>query len=358
MTEPTEADEIRYRMLEPVGQFAREKLGESGETEAVRRRHAAFFLTLAEEAEPELMGPEQTKWLERLETEHDNLRVALSWALEKGKAELGLRLGGSLGEFWFLRGHLEEGRRWLEAVLAEGEAPESARARPLGRAAWIAWEQGDYERSVALSEECVALSRKLGDETEVAFALYALGMAELNRNELERAQALLEEAATLERASGDTADVARVLSVLGLVAVVSHDHERAITLHREGLALARRTEDELAIGLSLRMGALAYSDRGTIGERMRSRRKASNGPGDRGPYTKSVTTCMLRRCWPVHKGGLFARPGCGGRRWPCAKASAPASCPSKATITGPTSPPRARNWTSLRGRRVGRKAGR
>jgi DNA-binding CsgD family transcriptional regulator/tetratricopeptide (TPR) repeat protein len=108
----------------------------------------------------------------------------------------------------------------------------------------------------------VALSRKLGDETEIAFALYALGMAELNRNELERARALLEEAATLERASGDTADVARVLSVLGLVAVVSHDYEGAITLHREGLELARSAEDELAIGLSLRMGALAYSARG------------------------------------------------------------------------------------------------
>jgi predicted ATPase/DNA-binding CsgD family transcriptional regulator len=252
----------RYRLLETVRQYASEKLEESDEAGEVRSRHAAWFVALAEEAEPHLKGYRQEAWLGSLETEHDNLRVALSWAVERRKAELGLRLGGALGEFWFLRGYLDEGRRWLEAALANGEAPESARARPLGRAAWIAWEQGDYERSVALSEECVALSRKLGDATGVAFALYALGMAELNRNELGRARVLLEEAATLERASGDTADVARVLAVLGLVAVVEHDYQRAIALHEEGLAVARRTEDDLAIGLSLRMGALAYSGRG------------------------------------------------------------------------------------------------
>jgi predicted ATPase/DNA-binding CsgD family transcriptional regulator len=252
----------RYRLLETVRQYAAEKLEESGEEAKVRSRHAAWFLALAEEAEPYLKGHQQEAWLGRLETEHDNLRVALSWVLELGKAELGLRLGGALGEFWFLRGYLDEGRRWLEAALAKEEAPESARARPLGRAAWIAWEQGDYERSVALSEECVALSRKLGDATGVAFALYALGMAELNRNDLERAWELLEEAATLERASGEKADVARVLSVLGLVAVVRHDYEGAKALHEECLALARRAEDELAIGLSLRMGALAYSGLG------------------------------------------------------------------------------------------------
>ncbi len=254
--------DARYRLLETVRQYGQEKLEESGEAERVRSRHAAWFVALAEDAEPHLKGHRQAAWLQRLEIEHDNLRVALSWALERGGAEPGLRLAGALGEFWYLRGHLDEGRRWLEAALAKGEAPESARIKPLGRAAWIAWEQGDYERSVALSEECVALSRKLGDETGVAFALYALGMAELNRNELGRAWALLEEALTLERASGDTADIARVLAVLGLVAVVRHDYERAVALHEEGLMLARRAEDDLAIGLSLRMGALAYSGRG------------------------------------------------------------------------------------------------
>ena len=88
---------VRYRLLEPIRQYAREKLEESGEGEEVRRRHAAFFLALAEEAEPRLRGPEDREWLERLEREHDNLRAALSWALERGEAELGLRLAGALG---------------------------------------------------------------------------------------------------------------------------------------------------------------------------------------------------------------------------------------------------------------------
>ncbi|MBA2714724.1 MAG: AAA family ATPase, partial [Rubrobacteraceae bacterium] len=113
---------VRYRMLEPVRQYAREKLEGSGEVDDVRSRHAAFFLTLAEEAEPELKGARQEAWLERLEREHDNLRAALSWTLERDEVEIPLRFGAALGEFWHMRGHLNEGRRWLEATLAKGDA--------------------------------------------------------------------------------------------------------------------------------------------------------------------------------------------------------------------------------------------
>ena len=95
VAEATGGGGVRYRMLEPIRQYAREKLQEGGEGEEVRRRHASFFLALAEEAEPRLRGPEDMEWLERLEVEHDNLRAALSWALERGEAELGLRSGGS-----------------------------------------------------------------------------------------------------------------------------------------------------------------------------------------------------------------------------------------------------------------------
>jgi predicted ATPase len=114
--------EARYRLLETVRQYAAEKLDESGEAEAVRERHARHYLALAEEAEPELTGTQQEAWLGRLETEHDNLRAALSWALAHGEAELGLRLGSALGEFWHMRGYLGEGRRWLEAALAKVDA--------------------------------------------------------------------------------------------------------------------------------------------------------------------------------------------------------------------------------------------
>src|SRR3712207_7611956 len=103
-------------MLEPVRQYAREKREESGETEWVRRRHLSFFLALAEEAEPRLRSPEDVEWLESLEADHDNLREGLSWALERGKGHLAVRLCGALGGFWLTQGNLGEGREWLEAA--------------------------------------------------------------------------------------------------------------------------------------------------------------------------------------------------------------------------------------------------
>ena len=109
----------RFRLLEPVRQYAWEKLSSSGEGEAVWRRHAEFFLALAEEAKPELEGPRQVEWLDRLQTEHDNLRAALSWSLERG-IDLGPRIAGALSLFWYTRGYLSEGRTYLEAVARSG----------------------------------------------------------------------------------------------------------------------------------------------------------------------------------------------------------------------------------------------
>src|SRR5688572_13755648 len=110
--------EPRFVMLETIHEFAREKLQGSGEAEQIKRVHAEYFLTLAEEAFPELRGPDQLEWLERLEAEHDNIRTALSWALEGKEVEVALRLGGALSWFWSMRGYYGEGRRWLEEALA------------------------------------------------------------------------------------------------------------------------------------------------------------------------------------------------------------------------------------------------
>src|SRR5215207_1666411 len=257
-------DEARYRMVEPIRQYGLERLEQRGDADAARRRHAAFFLALAEEAEPELRGSNQRGWLERLEMEHDNLRAALSWALgQEEETELGLRLGGALGEFWHLRGHLSEGRRWLQAGLAKGEATlTAARARALARAGYIAWEQGDYAHSVALSEESLTLSRKLGDAAGAAAALYTLGWAAMFGDQVERALVLIEEAITLQRAAGDTAGVARSLLILGFVANYRRDYEQATALYEESLMLAREAGDGFAIALSLGVGALAALGRG------------------------------------------------------------------------------------------------
>jgi predicted ATPase len=155
VAEATDEGGVRYGMLEPVRQYAWEKLRESDEAEAIQGRHAVFFLAVAEEAEPELIRSNQREWLRRLETEHDNLRAALSWSLQRGEAELTLRLEGVLWRFWLRRGHWSEGRRWLEEGLAQDgmAAPYVVRARVLDGLASMVEGQGDFTRAFALYEE-------------------------------------------------------------------------------------------------------------------------------------------------------------------------------------------------------------
>ncbi len=130
--------EQRFDMLETIHEYAAEQLEASGEAEAVRRRHAAYFLAMAEVAEPHLQGAEQRSWLDRLELDHDNLRAALQWTLGSGEADMALRLSAALGEFWWPRGFISEGRRWLEGALElPGTAPaQHEQKRCTGPASW------------------------------------------------------------------------------------------------------------------------------------------------------------------------------------------------------------------------------
>jgi predicted ATPase len=264
VAEATERDGVRYRMLEMIRQYARKKLQEDEESDATLRRHANLFLALAEEAEPELKGPRQQEWLERLELEHDNFRAALTWALEGGEPQLALRLSGALGEFWHMRGHLSEGRQWLQSALAaQGSAYSmSARAKAITWAAHIAWEQGDYERSITLSNASLTLFRTRRDGAGVANALSNLAWAALFQNELEQASTMAEEALTLQRKLGHTVGIIRALQTLGLVAATGHDYDRAAALYEESLMLARKAGDSFGIVLSLGIGALASLGKG------------------------------------------------------------------------------------------------
>src|SRR5215211_7750321 len=185
---------VRYRMLEPIRQYATEKLEESDDADEVKGRHAAFFLALAEEAEPELAGPQQNVWVERLEGEHDNIREALSWVLERGEGELALRLGAALWRFWHVRGYLSEGTRWMEQALAGGgPAPAQTRVKVLEGMGWLVQLLGDTERAEATYEEMLKLSRELGDKGNTATALNSLGTLALAQGDNERARAQLEE---------------------------------------------------------------------------------------------------------------------------------------------------------------------
>jgi predicted ATPase len=143
--------EPRLVMLETIHEYGLERLAASGELEVVARQHAAYFLALAEEAEPKLMSAEQGRWLNRLERERDNLRAALRWALERGEMETALRLSGALGRYWFKHGYLSEGRRWLdEGLSGKSAVAPSARAKALTSAGLLAHYQGDLSRAAGL----------------------------------------------------------------------------------------------------------------------------------------------------------------------------------------------------------------
>ena len=249
---PRAGVEVRYGMLEPVRQYALEKLKESREAEETRTRHAAFFLALSERAEPELWKPDQLEWLDLLESESDNLRAALSWTIERGHGEVGLRLSVALQRFWSVRGYLEEGRRWLETALSACPSPEpSIRAQALHGIGRMALEQGDRTLADRVLQESVALRRSLGDKRGMAASLQGLAEVALWERDYERAAMLCTESVALRREIDDKQGLATSLNISGLVETHRGDHERALALHEEGLAVARQAGDTWAVAVHL-----------------------------------------------------------------------------------------------------------
>jgi predicted ATPase/DNA-binding SARP family transcriptional activator/DNA-binding CsgD family transcriptional regulator len=241
---PGEEGVVRFRMLEPIRQYAQERLQESGTAEWVRERHAQYYLALAQEAEPELEGADQIRWMDRLEAEHDNLRAVLSWALEDGQAELGLRLAGTLRLFWVGHSHYSEGRRWYEEGLKRGlSAPQEVRANALVGAGSFMASLGDLELARERLEDGLALYRQVGDRRGAATCLRTLGWIRFQLGDWERAVALLDEALPLARESASIRDTCNALSTLAYLAACRGDLERAQVLGEESLAIAREAGD-------------------------------------------------------------------------------------------------------------------
>jgi non-specific serine/threonine protein kinase len=232
--------EARYRLLETIRQYGAERLENSGEGPEVRRRHAGFFVALAEGLEPAMWGAEEAAWLGRLEAEHDNLRAALSWAIERD-AGVALRLAGALRWFWYWRGNYGEGRGWLDAALAKGGgASAAALAKALHGSGWLAHDQGDMGRAEAAAQEGVELSRNAEIEGSYAASFRnLLGEASRHRGDYQQALALLEEGTALYREAGDKRGVAWGLFLMGNATSLRSDHARATALYEEGLALCR-----------------------------------------------------------------------------------------------------------------------
>jgi non-specific serine/threonine protein kinase len=236
----------RYRLLETIRQCGRERL--DGSEDEVGHRHAGFFVELAEKAE--LSGSDQAWWLTRLQSEHDNLRAALSWSLgEKWDVGFGVRLAAALGPFWFARGYLSEGRRWLESAVSQsGRAAPHARASALTGAGWLATFQDEYGAAKILIEEGLALYRELGDKKGIASSIAYLGFVSVlgQRDDVPLAT-LLEEAARLKPVLQDRRTLANLLVLEGLVALGRGDLEQAVALNEEGLALFREVSDVLGV---------------------------------------------------------------------------------------------------------------
>jgi predicted ATPase len=171
---PVEPGQARFSMLETIREYALEQLRAAGEADAIGGRHAHFYTTLVEQAEPKLTGADQARWLDRLEAEHANLQVALRWASQTGDTEMALLLAARLWRFWQLRGHFAEGRRWLEDVLAAEGPASMARAKALIGLAGLCYWQGDWDAAEAAYGHARELAKGLEDwwlELEALFGL-------------------------------------------------------------------------------------------------------------------------------------------------------------------------------------------
>lgn len=240
----------RFRLLETLRQYGWERLQEQDETDAIQQRHAEYYLALAEAAEPQLTGPEQKAWLERFGQEHDNLRAALVWM--EGRPDLRLRLVAAIWRFWYVRGHLVEGRSWLDRALAPSSNMDpQARARALFAAAGLAWAQSDHQQAIAFGLESQRLCRDLGDKRGVAHAFDVLGLVAEDRGEWGASAAYYNEGLALYRELGDAWGIALLLNNLGVVALDQADYARATGLFEESFTLRRQLEDKQGMAFTL-----------------------------------------------------------------------------------------------------------
>jgi len=304
LTVQVHGDDVRYRLLETVRQYAADRLRELGDEETVQR-HADWCLTLAETAEPELTGDRQGHWFTTLESEHDNVRAALAYLDATQQRELQLRLAVALSRFWYVRGHLVDARRRLDEALADaGGQPASLRRRALTAASATALLQGDYEAATRYAEAALAAARESGESNLVANALSNLGAIVLAAGDTGRAAVVLEDAVALAREVGDTRIAALAINNLGDLALTTGDYERARPLFEESHALLEARGDHANLARSLfNQGAVALmlGDEPTAGARFRDGLALASETGDK----EDIAWCL------EGLGALAARSGHG-----------------------------------------------
>ena len=254
--------EGRYRLLETVRQYAREKLVESGSIAAIQRRHALFYLGFAEAIEPAINTVGRAACLAQLDREHDNLRSALSWAI-RDEPETALRVSGSLWWFWFHQGYWREGRAWLEQALAStaGQAvPAPHRAKALLGSGVLAWAQGDRSAARARLEESVDVWRSLDDERSLAEAMHFLAIEMMAQGDAGAARSLAASSVDMFRRDGrDRFGLAVTLATVGIAEMTLEDYGAARRALEESAAISRDIRDNWALALPLRnLGIVAF----------------------------------------------------------------------------------------------------
>jgi predicted ATPase/DNA-binding CsgD family transcriptional regulator len=291
------AGEPRFTMLETIHEYACERLVEGGEEQTIRKRHAEYFVELAERAELELRLPQQARWFQLLELEGENLRLALEWSLREGEVTVGVRLAGALSYFWYTSGYKVEGIHWTEQLLprldetprhchpkflisagcmAYFHNPEDAKrlytralvcSRELSDRQHAAWAlvflgsmmRDNPEKAIALVEEGLAYFREQDQKPYTAQALYIIGEIVLAGGDTHRARHIWEECFTLAQQIGDTRRINVTISNLAFLAHHEGDYERAIDLSREALRLACKRNDTrgMASDLAFLAGSIA-----------------------------------------------------------------------------------------------------
>jgi predicted ATPase/class 3 adenylate cyclase len=267
---PGPSEAVRFGMLETIREFGGEQLDAAGETEETRDRHAAHFLEAAEAAEPHLRGADQKRWLDGLEVDHDNVRAALRWAIGAGRAAPGLRLVGALWRFWHLHGHLAEGRRWTEEVLAlPSSSPRTAeRGKALTALGGVAYWQEDLPATHRAYEEALAIARELGDRRAEAEGLYNLAYPPAYEGDMAAAVAKVGQARALYEELGTRRGVADSLWLLAIVARLEGDTATARARAEQSLRIHRQVDDRFGTTDALHvLGriALAQGDLATAG---------------------------------------------------------------------------------------------
>jgi predicted ATPase/DNA-binding CsgD family transcriptional regulator len=304
-----EEKDLRLWMLETIREYGLEALLKSGEMEIARQAHAAYFLTLAEDAARELKGPQLAKWLEQLEREHENLRAALQWSIEPmqvgSNPEMALRLCEALKVFWEVRCLYSEGRTFLEQALAVSkEVTVPLRARALSAAAGFAFAQSDYDRAESLCQESLALYRELGDTRGIAYSLQGLALIAPKKGaHIETTRSLLEESLALYRKLDDRRAIASSLMTLADFTSFRGEYSRGLALYEESLSIHKELGNKRGIAVCLKQSALVLfgvrADQSIIRSRLEESMTIFKELGDR----DGIAFCLWLLGWAAFSQG-------------------------------------------------------